>query len=258
MKIAVRRDWFNPKVKHNSARGECKQASTPLGAKKKADAITSSGDDIGDGGEDQNTSRALLGDFSPLTRRLKANSEFRKLYRCNIPMYQKSTDAMCGKVYTKRCKIAPRRCEKHTKNGRTQCPSYAKWWRQRFNPSVKTPLISDQRAEYADRQLDTSGNVLEIKKIAHRNNYAMSGICFPSYLKTLLYGYALCILKDDVSSQRLARIPHVGVVFLGPLYARRYNTTTSLRNYRRPCFNPTVKTAHRYATQTRAERERTS
>lgn len=39
-----------------------------------------------------------------LTRRLKANSEFRKRYRYNIAMRHQFSDAMCDSPYTKRRK----------------------------------------------------------------------------------------------------------------------------------------------------------
>ena len=65
LKIAVRRDWFNPTVKHNSVWNECKLASPPWSTEKKAAAITSPDDDSSDEEEDPNALRALSDDFSP-------------------------------------------------------------------------------------------------------------------------------------------------------------------------------------------------
>ena len=81
-----------------------------------------------------------------------------------------------------------------------------------FNQSVKNPLVLDQRTSDAARQLDTSGKVLKIKKPAVYNNYTAPGPCFIGYLKTLLYAYVLCRMKDEADAQWLARISPVGVV----------------------------------------------
>ena len=81
---------------------------------------------------------------------------------------------------------------------------------------LNTPVvILDQRAVENDRQLDTSGKVLKIKKTTPQNNFASSGPCFLSYLKTLLYGYVAHVLtrwlelNNSVHHERRTRQPMV-------------------------------------------------
>ena len=42
---------------------------------------------------------------------------------------------------------------------------------------------------------------MKIKRKVTYNNYTLSGPCFLGYLKTLLYGYVLCSLKDEQDAQ---------------------------------------------------------
>ena len=117
-------------------------------------------------------------------------------------MFHQFSEAMCDTIYTTSVKHNKRMRKEHEKRTIS------------FSPLREVVVILDNKKLDENRQLDTSGKTLtvvstrwlkprglKIKKISPSNNYASSGACFLGYLKTLLYGYVLCSMKDPEDSQ---------------------------------------------------------
>ena len=73
--------------------------------------------------------------------------------------------------------------------------------------------ILDQKSREAHPQLDTAGKALGVKNQTTVYNFGTSAPLFLAVLKTLLYVYALCSMKDGVGSQLATRIPFARMVF---------------------------------------------
>ena len=136
-KIATRRAWFNPAVNPALFGPNASNQRTPRVAmrKNKYSAADSSGDGV------FRRTRAITDEGlcwatrDLLTRRLKANSEFRKRYRCNVPMYQQFPDAMRDAFTIRRCKLATRSYGRRTKRERYR-PPLREVAATRFNQAV--------------------------------------------------------------------------------------------------------------------------
>ena len=107
--------------------------------------------------------------------------EFAKRHGYNIPLYQQVSE----------------RC-------------FKKMMRQhvaRSLPVMKLPnvvvILDEQRFSEQENQITTSGGKLKIKKAKGKSSFHMSGPSFLGYLKTLLYGYAICSLRDRDTSDTL-------------------------------------------------------
>ena len=173
------------------------------GKKKKASTVDSSGDESSSEEEDLNVRRALLTSRSNPSVRIGTVDEFQKRYRCDIPMYQQFSEAICKRMR-----------KDHTKRTSTYIPLREVVVTIRFNPTVGTkhrPSIRKRKSPQP--QLGTSGKVLKLKKKTISNNFGPAAPLFLAYLETLMYSYVLCSMKDEIDSMRLTRIPLVGVVF---------------------------------------------
>ena len=70
--------------------------------------------------------------------------------------------------------------------------------------STLVVILDEQRfGENHENQITTTGGKLKIKKARVKSQFHMSGPAFLSYLKTLLYGYVICSLKDRDTSDTL-------------------------------------------------------
>ena len=93
-------------------------------------------------------------------------------------MFQQISDAMCKRMR-----------KDHVKRTLT------------YFPLREVVAILGQKSRETHPLLDTTGEVLKLKKQAILNNFGSTGPLFLSELKTLLYAYVLCSMKDDVDAQ---------------------------------------------------------
>ena len=143
-------------------------------AATKAKSVTKTGekadkDDSSDDECDPNERRSML-------------DEFAKRHGYNIPLYRQVSERCFKKLM-----------RQHTARSLPV-----------MKLSTLVVILDEQRfGETHENQITTSGGKLEIKKARAKSQFHMSGPSFLSYLKTLLYGYVICALKDRETSYTL-------------------------------------------------------
>ena len=156
MKMLLRRVWLLRPAGHITHWSECVQSSKPKSPKSAEKCDESSDDEI-----DPVERRSLLGEFAR-----------RRGY--NIPLYQQVSERTFGTLM-----------KQHV---------------SRSLPVVKLSnivvILDENQHGDKDKQVTTSGGKLKVTKHRQKSHFHLPDANFLAYLKTLLYGYAICSLKD--------------------------------------------------------------